>query len=843
MMNKNYKLNLKSILIGGALIIGGVLSAQVQLNQLSDFGTPIYDINISGKGVHGSGYYDFQTNLSSLSEDGVGETTNILNDETVLGKIESNGNFIPAVRIDGVWAELSTEAFNPNTDYTLHEMSQNGQWVVGQTAWDPDANTAWGFIYNVQDEVLNILESDLYEFGAAYGVNDNGYAVGWVDDLDAGTLRMPAVFAPDGEIILVGEDVGAMSGINNMGIAVGDFLGQAIVYDVVNDSYESFAAPGGAFFATFTDISENGVVIGYAEYPGFIRKPIVYHPDLGAEPMLLEDLLANFGVDASTLNGTAYSISTDGNYISGFSDGPAFLAMGWAVYFDDKLFEESDCTLICPSNIEVTAEMGESSVVVEYDITYECIDGENDDLEIVLVSGLPSGSEFPFGETLVYHELRDADGNVLNSCSFKVIVNDLYCTTEFNGLVEPITSVKFVEIDNQTAADSTIKNEYFLDMVANVNQGETYPISVEGVTGGGYVNYVNVFIDWNQDGVFDLETEVYNVGALFASTGEDGQEVTADIQVPYDALIGQTRMRVVKNYGVNPIDACATDYLYGQTEDYSIMVGEGIEPGVNDCDKIYAGNQFENGLGPVQTYIFANDFEVNAGEMFTVNEVKLNLWIDPTATITSADIYVYHDSDSGEGPGDTIYENYGLAPTSIKNIGGNLGYITYEVTFDLGEVELTAEGSENVVYWLAAQVYSDNSDVTVYWDANSTLNSQNQQYIFDADESTWVTNYSVFEYEADGVMSIIGECENLSVMDLNGFDFTYYPNPTRDVLNINSQKFVRTVEVFNLAGQKVMNSTNLANDQVDVSKLSAGVYVFKVTLDGGQVETFKIVKK
>src|SRR5690625_7654994 len=96
--------------------------------------------------------------------------------------------------------------------------------------------------------------------------------------------------------------------------------------------------------------------------------------------------------------------------------------------------------------------------------------------------------------------------------------------------------------------------------------------------------------------------------------------------------------------------------------------------------------------------------------MFTVNEVKLNLCIDPTATITSADIYVYHDSDSGEGPGDTIYENYGLAPTSIKNIGGNLGYITYEVTFDLGEVELTAEGSENVVYWLAAQVYSDNSD-------------------------------------------------------------------------------------------------------------------------------------
>src|SRR5690625_7634999 len=103
---------------------------------------------------------------------------------------------------------------------------------------------------------------------------------------------MPAIFAPDGEIILVGEDVGTMSGINNMGIAVGDFLGQAIVYDVANDSYESFAAPGDAFFATFTDISENGDVIGYAEYPGFSRKLIVNHTALAAEPVQFQDLLA-----------------------------------------------------------------------------------------------------------------------------------------------------------------------------------------------------------------------------------------------------------------------------------------------------------------------------------------------------------------------------------------------------------------------------------------------------------------------------------------------------------------------------------------------------------------------
>lgn len=821
-------------------MVSGLLSAQnVQINQLENFGTPIFDINENGEGVHGSGYYNFGTNSSSESETGVGETTSILNDGTVLGKLESNGSFLPAIRIDGEWTIFPETAFDPTIDFTLYELSQNGNWVAGQTGWNPVDDTAWGFVYNVQTEEFTLLESDLYEFGAAYGVNDNGYAVGWVDDLGTGTLRMPAVFKPDGEIILVGEDVGNLGGINNSGIAVGDFLGQAIIYDINNETYESFNAPDGAYLATFTDISENGVVIGYAEFPGFARKPIIYHPDLSSEPLLLSDVLANYGIDASELGGTAYGISTDGNYVSGFSDGPAFLAMGWAVYFADRLFEESDCTLICPSNIVVEAEYGMSHAVVEYEMSFECIEGSNDDLQIVLVNGLPSGAEFPMGETIVYHELRDADDNVISSCSFKVTVNDTYCTADFTGMVEPITYVNFEEIDNESPADSNIKNEYFLDLVANVNQGESYPITVKGYTGGGYVNYVNVFIDWNQDGVFDT-SEIYNIGALFNSTGYDNHEITAEIEVPHDALTGLTRMRVVKNYGSNPIDACGTDYLYGQTEDYGIIVGEGTAPETDDCNVVHPGNQFEAGLGPVETYIFANDFEVNAGESFTVNQVKLNLWIEPLSSITSADIYLY--SDSGEGPGETISEAFGLTPTSIKNIGGNFGYITYEVTFDLEGIELSAEGSENAIYWLGAQVYGSNG-ATVFWDAVLDLVSPNQQYIYDADESTWVTNNSVFEYDADGTMTIIGECESLSVMDLNALDFTYYPNPTKDILNIKSQNAVQTVEVFNLTGQLVMNRSKVGLDQVDVSKLSAGVYIFKVTLEGGQIETFKIVKR
>src|SRR5690606_2336244 len=96
----------------------------------------------------------------------------------------------------------------------------------------------------------------------------------------------------------------------------------------------------------------------------------------------------------------------------------------------------------------------------------------------------------------------------------------------------------------------------------------------------------------------------------------------------------------------------------------------------------------------------------------------------------------------------------------------------------------------------------------------------------------------------NAVFFISGECEELGVSDINEFDFTYYPNPVKDVLNISAKKSIENVEIFNLAGQKVLNNAKVSNNgQVDVNSLTSGTYIFRVSLEGGQVETFKIIKK
>src|SRR5690606_22274430 len=80
-----------------------------------------------------------------------------------------------------------------------------------------------------------------------------------------------------------------------------------------------------------------------------------------------------------------------------------------------------------------------------------------------------------------------------------------YCPVSFTSGVEPITLVNFAGINNPSpaAVGGTIYLEDFTAIVGNVTAGVTYPITVNGNTDGTFTNYFRVFVDWNQNGLFD----------------------------------------------------------------------------------------------------------------------------------------------------------------------------------------------------------------------------------------------------------------------------------------------------------------------------------------------------
>ena len=82
----------------------------------------------------------------------------------------------------------------------------------------------------------------------------------------------------------------------------------------------------------------------------------------------------------------------------------------------------------------------------------------------------------------------------------------------------------------------------------------------------------------------------------------------------------------------------------------------------------------------------------------------------------------------------------------------------------------------------------------------------------------------------------------LGVEDNNFNGFSYYPNPVKDVLTLNSPIGIDNVSVYNIVGQRIMgiNDSNIQN--VDMSALQSGVYLVKVSIDG-QTKTLRLVKQ
>jgi len=79
----------------------------------------------------------------------------------------------------------------------------------------------------------------------------------------------------------------------------------------------------------------------------------------------------------------------------------------------------------------------------------------------------------------------------------------------------------------------------------------------------------------------------------------------------------------------------------------------------------------------------------------------------------------------------------------------------------------------------------------------------------------------------------------LSTSKHNSIEANVYPNPTSDILNIQTAESITNVTAYNIAGQKVLQ----ANTQtINVSNLKTGVYVLKVETTKGTA-TLKFVKK
>src|SRR5690554_953306 len=198
----------------------------------------------------------------------------------------------------------------------------------------------------------------------------------------------------------------------------------------------------------------------------------------------------------------------------------------------------------------------------------------------------------------------------------------------------------------------------------------TFEVDIEGGTAG-----FRIWVDWNQDGVFDTTEEV-----AYASSGYSSNH-TGSFTVPADALEGDTRMRIVSHWlsTTGDVDPCETGFTYGEFEDYKFTVEAGTGGGTA-CEQDFAFS-LDDGTGNLQTLLFADDFEIDSGTTMSVEKVTFRVFnnIGEATTLT---IY----EDDGGLPGNIVDTFSNVTPDSQTVIGSNFGFDAYDIVFTLPTV-------------------------------------------------------------------------------------------------------------------------------------------------------------
>ncbi len=113
---------------------------------------------------------------------------------------------------------------------------------------------------------------------------------------------------------------------------------------------------------------------------------------------------------------------------------------------------------------------------------------------------------------------------------------------------------------------------------ANILPGDTYSLTVFKLLNNNVNQYWRVWIDYNQDGVFDDNTEL-----VVSDWPISDNSLTRSFTVPAGTPNGTTRMRVyLKDYVGYPPTSCGNDdNVRADVEDYAIVIGE------DSCEPFY----------------------------------------------------------------------------------------------------------------------------------------------------------------------------------------------------------------------------------------------------------------
>lgn len=414
----------------------------------------------------------------------------------------------------------------------------------------------------------------------------------------------------------------------------------------------------------------------------------------------------------------------------------------------------------------------------------------------------------------------------------------------------------FADIDNDGHLDAFVCHD--------VDQSHPYRNNGSGGTDGNVLNedqslivtanlagnYAAIWVDYDNDKDNDLYITKCRQGSshgdpertnlMYRNNGNGTfTEVAASLGIADNAQSWATVFDDLDNDG--DMDAFIVNHSGGPIAANRYYRNNLIETGTADFTDIIGST----GIPALDLGAWENvvaDFD-NDGDLDILSELSKELYINNgnnsfTGQDLSFDEGAIGDIDN-DGDLDVVKGNYIYRNTT--NTGNWLKINTTGVTSNINGIgarlEITTPDNNTQLREVrSGQGFSHMSSLTTHFGVgtNSTISTLT---------IIWPSGtIDIFNNIAVNQTLNVTEGQTLSLEDVLVDNLITYPNPTKDVLNLNMSVIPENTifTVFDIAGKRVLNS-KLDTNSINVSELNAGNYILRIFADG-KLKTQKFIK-
>lgn len=172
-----------------------------------------------------------------------------------------------------------------------------------------------------------------------------------------------------------------------------------------------------------------------------------------------------------------------------------------------------------------------------------------------------------------------------------------------------------------------------------------------------------------------------------------------------------------------------------------------------------------------------------------------------------------------------------LAPLNLNMSGTNLTSGNFSSLINLTDLTISDCGG------LTSLNIANGSNTMLSFEA---LNNPNLPCIQVDNVSYSTTNWVNVDVNSSFSTNCSDQNNGVGISE-NDFTFEIFPNPTSGIVNVRSSSEVELIEVYSLVGKKISTFSN--TNKINISNLSKGVYLLKVTMADKQTISKKLIQE